>query len=58
VTKRARDAVFALFSVAVIGATTLTLIQLAPSTQQQEQQQEFKRSAPAWPPNALGRAVG
>jgi hypothetical protein len=48
--------VFALFSVAVIGATTLTLIQLAPSTQQQ--QQEFKRSAPAWPPNALGRAVG
>jgi hypothetical protein len=57
VTKRARDAVFALFSVAVIGATTLTLIQLAPSTQQQ-QQQEFKRSAPAWPPNALGRAVG
>jgi hypothetical protein len=51
--------VFALFSVAVIGATTLTLIHLAPSTQhQQEQQQEFKRSAPAWPPNALGRAVG
>lgn len=53
-TNRARDAVFALFSIAVIGATTLTLVALAPSTRQQE----FKRSAPSWPPNVLGRAFG
>lgn len=49
-----KEALFAAFSLAVFGATTLTLFHMAPTTVSHE----FKRSAPAWPPNALARAVG
>jgi hypothetical protein len=49
-----RDTVFALFSLAVVGATTLTLVSMAPRTQGRD----IERSAPAWPPNAAGHAVG
>jgi hypothetical protein len=52
--RRFKDALLVAFCLAVIGATTVTLVSIAPAPESHD----FKRSAPAWPPNALARAVG